>query len=250
MTIRQSESHGKLLAGLAVTFAIFHGSAASLGSDRGEAGLVVGLLVVGATLLFERWFFRSSLAGACRALGLGLPTPRGLVASLGVSTALLCLIPAFARATESSVALHPGWAALIAGLFAQAGVAEEVLFRGYLFAHLRRRHAFWRAAALSMIPFVAVHLLLFASLPWLIALTALVLAVVISFPLAYLFELGGGTIWPPALLHFVVQGAIKLVVLWGPSSEVFPLVWMVGCAVIPYLVFVVRLPASAHKGGD
>jgi hypothetical protein len=65
-----------------------------------------------------------------------------------------------------------------------------------------------------------------------------------------LFELGGGTIWPAALLHFNIQGAIKLVVLSGPSSEVFPLVWMVGCAMLPYLVFVVRLPASANKGGD
>ena len=47
------------------------------------------------------------------------------------------------------------------GLFAQAGIAEELLFRGYLFGHLREGRSFWRAALLSMPPFLAVHLLLF-----------------------------------------------------------------------------------------
>jgi membrane protease YdiL (CAAX protease family) len=44
-------------------------------------------------------------------------------------------------------------------------VAEEVLFRGYLFGHLRRGRSFWRAAVLSMLPFVCVHLLLFFTMP-------------------------------------------------------------------------------------
>jgi hypothetical protein len=37
---------------------------------------------------------------------------------------------------------------------------------------------------------------------WPVALAAVGLAVVLSFPLAYLFELGGRTIWAPAILHF------------------------------------------------
>ena len=98
------------------------------------------------------------------------------------------------------------------GLFAQAGIAEEVLFRGYLFGHLRRGRSFWRAALLSMLPFVAVHLLLFATMPWPIAAAALLLAVIVAFPLARLYELGGATIWAPALLHFVIQGTVKIVV--------------------------------------
>ena len=47
----------RLLAGLAAVFALFHWSALALGSDRGQAGLVVGLLVVTATLAVERAFF-------------------------------------------------------------------------------------------------------------------------------------------------------------------------------------------------
>jgi hypothetical protein len=95
-----------------------------------------------------------------------------------------------------------------------------------------------------MLPFAAVHLPMFATLPWPVALAALLLALALSFPLAWLFELGGGTVWAPALLHFVVQGALKVTVLSGPSSAALPLVWIVACAVLPYLVFLLP-PATA-----
>ena len=90
------------------------------------------------------------------------------------------------------------------------GVAEEALFRGYLFSRLRRNRSFWRASALASVSFVLVHLYLFVSLPWPVALASVLLATIISFPLAHLFELGGNTIWPSALLHFTVQGAVRV----------------------------------------
>jgi hypothetical protein len=62
------------------------------------------------------------------------------------------------------------------------------------------------------------------------------LAWAISFPLAYLFEIGARTIWAPALLHFVVQSAVKLVVPTSPDPF-FPLLWIGACAVVPFLVF-------------
>ncbi len=125
---------------------------------------------------------------------------------------LALVVPVFAMVQGSTLTLLPGWLALVPGLFAQGGIAEEVLFRGYLFGHLRRGRTFWRAAALSMLPFAAVHLLLFTTMPWPIALAALTLSVALSVPLAHLFELGGSTIWAPALLHAVIQGAVKIVV--------------------------------------
>jgi membrane protease YdiL (CAAX protease family) len=66
--------------------------------------------------------------------------------------------PLFARATATPLAARDGWPLLLPGLFAQGGIAEECLFRGYLFGHLRRERSFWRAAWLSVPPFVAVHL--------------------------------------------------------------------------------------------
>ena len=103
-------------------------------------------------------------------------------------------------AIESArLVVDPRWTALVPGLFAQAGIAEEVLFRGYLFRHVRAGRTFWRAVGLATLPFVAVHLILFATMPWPIALAAVLLSALIGAPFAYLFELGGGTIWAPAL---------------------------------------------------
>ena len=149
----------------------------------------------------------------------------------------------FVRTTGLAPAPYPGWLALLPGLFAQAGVAEEVLFRGYLFGRIRVGRSFWRAAALSMVPFVGVHLVLFISLAWPIALASVLLAVVISFPLAHLFELGGGTIWAPALLHFVIQATVKVAV-FPHGGESFALAWMAASAIVPLLVFTVKLERS------
>ena len=51
---------------------------------------------------------------------------------LGGLTAVFLLI------TGSSVVLLATTLVLLPGLLAQGGIAEEVLFRGYLFGHLRR----------------------------------------------------------------------------------------------------------------
>jgi membrane protease YdiL (CAAX protease family) len=233
----------RLMVGLLATFAVFQWSATALESDRGQAGLIVGGLVVGTTLAFERLWFRPSLASAAGAIGLGRPHRSGLTVSAGLSALLLLTIPTFAWATGGSVTLDPRSPWLLPGLFAQAGIAEEALFRGYLFGHLRPGRTFWRAAALSMLPFVAVHLLMFQSMPWAVALAGLILSVVLSFPLAHLFELGGATIWGPALVHFVVQGAVKVVVVSGDASALFPFMWIAASAVLP--MFVLLIPRKS-----
>jgi membrane protease YdiL (CAAX protease family) len=220
-------------------FLLLHGSASALGSFRGEAGLLVGALVVAACLVAERVLWGSGFAEAFRELGLGVPTARSLGAALGVGVGLLMTVPGFAWATGAHSTMAPGWLALLPGLFAQGGIAEEVLFRGYLFGHLRRRHTFWRAALLSAGPFVVAHLLLFATMSWQVALASTVLAFVVSFPLSHLFEVGGRTIWAPALVHFVMQGTVKVVEMSGASS-LWPLVWMAACAVVPWLAFAIR----------
>lgn len=243
--MRNDHDSLKLVAGLFLVFALFHWSATALGSDRGQAGLLVGALVVAATLAVERLFFGRPVATAARTLGLGAPALRGVATAAALGLALLLVIPVFARVTQSSVTTYPGWISLLPGLFAQAGIAEETLFRGYLFGHLRRGRSFWRAATLATVPFTLVHLILFATMSWELALASVLLAVVISFPLAYLYELGGRTIWAPALVHFVVQGALKVVVVSGGASGSLPLVWMAASAVLPYLVFLVP-----RTGGD
>lgn len=228
----------KLLAGLAVVFAVFQLLAHALDSNRGEAGLLVAGVVIAALMGIECLIFRQSPATAMRLLGLGRPAASGLIVAMGLSILLLAVIPAYAYWRGASLAIYPAWSWLIPGLFAQGGIAEETLFRGYLFRHLRHGRSFWRAAAMAALPFAFIHLYLFWALPWPVALASVLLATIISFPLAYLFELGGNTIWAPALLHFTVQGAIKILEL--PGDTTMPVLWMAASAAIPYLAFAFR----------
>jgi membrane protease YdiL (CAAX protease family) len=234
-----SATSPRLLASLASIYILFHWLAAALDSTRGEMGVVIALVVVVACLVAECLLFGKNLRSAARALGMGRPAGRGLMTGVTVSAALLLVIPAYTTLTDSPFTIRPGWTALIPGLFAQAGIAEETLFRGYLFRHLRVGRSFLRASLLAMGPFVLVHLALFATMSWPVALAALLLAVIVSFPLAHLFELGASTVWAPAFVHFVIQGAIKVVDVPGRDGELLPLVWMAASACIPLAVFLV-----------
>ena len=233
--VRDRADWSRLVLGLAAVFVLFHWSASALGSDRGQRGIFVGILVL-AGAAAAHWLLRRGRERAdWQTLGLGRPQAAGVIAALGITLALWLVAAAFAYAKGLTFDFYPGWRLLLPGLFAQAGIAEEVLFRGYLFGNLRIGRTFWRAAALSMLPFTAVHLILFFSMAWPIALAAVLLAVVMSFPLAFLYELGGRTIWAPALLHFVVQGTVKVLVV-SPDPGAFALVWMVGSGVVPVAV--------------
>lgn len=230
-----------LLGGFAALFALMHGLAGSLASMRGEAGLMVAAATIGAALVLVRMFYARNWRESWITLGLGRPRWLGVQTAATLCLLLLAVYPVYLAAQGSFFSVYPnaGWLAL--GIFAQAGLAEECVFRGFLYGQLRRRYPFWRAALLSTLPFAAAHLLLFATMAWPIALAALLLSVVLSFPLARLYDLSGGTIWAPALAHAVVQGAIKLLVIEDPA---FPLVWMAACAILPWLVFAVSSSAD------
>jgi membrane protease YdiL (CAAX protease family) len=234
-----------LVVGAAAVFALFHSLATALGSDRGQSGVAIAIVVVAAILAIERLFVPRPVGSAMRAIGFGPPRSAGLAVSAAVSL-LLLLIPVVVRAAGVPIGLAPGSAALVPGLFAQAGIAEEALFRGFLFGHFRRGRPFWRAAFLSMLPFVIVHLLMFLTMPWPVALAAVLLAVATSFPLARLYDLGGSTIWAPALLHAVIQGTIKVVTLPDAAATWFPLAWIAASAAVPLLVFVKRVDAGSR----
>ena len=236
----------RLVLGLFAVFTLFHTAATILGSDRGQQGILISILVLMATAVADK-IVRGDRPAPVSRLGLGRPRATGMIAAAGVALLLLIAGFVFARMRGLTAAFYPGWLWLLPGLFAQAGIAEEALFRGYLFGYVREGRTFWRAATVSMLPFVAVHLVLFASMPWPIALASVLLSVIISFPLALLFELGGRTIWPPALLHFVIQGTVKVVV-FDDGAASFAIAWMTGSALVPLLLFALyRVAAgSAH----
>jgi membrane protease YdiL (CAAX protease family) len=229
-----------LVLSVLAIFVLLDRSANALGSVRGEAGVPLAVLTLLACLLAERWLWEQPVSTAGQALGLGRPTAKALAVAGGVGALLLVVLPLFATIARTDVTFYPGWPRLLPGLFCQGGIAEEVLFRGYLFGTLRRRYSFRPAAILSTGPFLVAHLLLFVAMEWPIALAATALSLVVSFPLAHLFELGGRTMWAPALLHVSIQSPIKIVEMSGPAAAIYPLVWIGACAVIPWLVFLAR----------
>jgi membrane protease YdiL (CAAX protease family) len=235
--VRKQSGCLKLSASFLVVFSIFQSAAHILGSDRGQAGLLIAAIVIGALMLVERALYHTPPFAALRGLGLGWPCGRGLATALILSALLVLAIPAYAWLRGASTIPYPGWMWLIPGLFAQGGIAEEALFRGYLFRRFHAGRTFWRAAVLATIPFVLAHLYMFAILPWPLALAAVTLSAIIGFPLAHLFELGGSSIWPPALLHFTVQGAIKILEM--PGDTLLPILWMAVSATMPWLTFLV-----------
>jgi membrane protease YdiL (CAAX protease family) len=240
----------RLSLSVMLIWVLFDRLAAATGSYLGQSGLLVGAVVVAAVLAAERVLFGRSPRRAVASLGFGRPAAPGLLAAAVVSLGMLAFFPVFARVTGADPGMRPGWVLLLPGLFAQAGVAEEVLFRGYLFGHLRAGRSFWRAALLSLPPFLAVHLLLFLQMDAAVATAAVLTSLVISFPLARLYDLGGGTIWAPAILHWVVQGAIKLVV-FSPDRWLMPasLAWMALSWLLPWLVFAFRPGRANSRGG-
>lgn len=239
-----------VIVGTFLIWLVLDRTAAWLGSLRGEAGLLVCALVIVTALGVERLFFKTSGRQAWQRLGLGYPNPRAIFAVLGVSLVMLAFYPLFSIVTGAPVSLREDWLWLAFGLFAQHGISEELLFRGFTFGHLREGRSFWRAAFLALVPFVAVHLLLLASLSLPLALASIVLAVASSFPLAYLYDQGYRTMWAPALLHFAVH-TIKLVNFPEDFSMPAMLGWVAICVVVPYLVFAFpqRFFTSGRRSG-
>jgi membrane protease YdiL (CAAX protease family) len=237
---RSAASLPAVILAFVILWLILDRGAAALGSFRGEAGIVLCLGVLAAAVVAEVLLTKRNPLQALAALGLRLPKARALVWTLIAMAALLGFYPVSGFVTGQPVVIAPGWYLLIPGLLAQGGIAEETIFRGFLFRHVREGRPFWRAAWLAALPFVAVHLLLFLSLDLAVAVASVLVAVSLSFPLAWLFERSGNSIWPPAIVHFVVQGSIKLIEPDPNSFLALAIVWMLLSATVPWLFFLLR----------
>jgi membrane protease YdiL (CAAX protease family) len=200
----------------------------------------VCFVIVALTLAAERWLTRAPLRTCLAALGFGVPARRAMLAAIAISVALLACLPLLAAQTGVELELRSGAAWLALGMLAQGGVAEETIFRGFMYRHLRRTRTFWRAAALSAVPFAAAHVPLFWTLPVPVAALALAMAIAWSFPLAWLFDRAHGTIWPSAILHAVIQGGIKVLVDDDSDFQSLAIAWVALGIVLPWLAFLLR----------
>jgi hypothetical protein len=74
----------KLLGGLIVVFALFHWIATVLGSNRGQAGLIVGMVIAAATIATEALLFKKPVLEAVSFVGIGRPVVRGVIISAAI----------------------------------------------------------------------------------------------------------------------------------------------------------------------
>jgi membrane protease YdiL (CAAX protease family) len=124
---------------------------------------------------------------------------------------MLAFFPLYSVATGTPLGLKSDWLWVLVGAIALNGLAEETLFRGFVFGHLRQAgHSFRRAAVISLLIFGAVHLFLFTSNPFLVAFLATALAIAAAFPFAFLYERAGTIIWAGVIVH-VGAHAFRLV---------------------------------------
>lgn len=209
----------RMTAGFLFLVLALQGSAAALNSTRGEWGLAVAFCVVAVAWAVQRGLHGDGLKEA----GVRRGRLSGVALAVALSAAMVAAAAIYVHAVDARVAVHRDALWLALGILAQGGIAEELAFRGYLYGRLRRTRTFWRAALTSMAPFAAVHLILFLTMDWPIALAALLLSIALTFPYAHLYEISGNAIWAPAVLHAATQAGPKLATVDDPA---FPLIWM------------------------
>jgi membrane protease YdiL (CAAX protease family) len=113
------------------------------------------------------------------------------------------------RVWLGSFELNPHWKTTAVKFFLEAGFAEEIVFRGYLFRKMRMSQSFLRAATLSGVVFGATHLINLVNGLSVDVLVGTAISVTIgflmTFPFAVLFEIGGGSLLGGVILHFAID---------------------------------------------
>jgi membrane protease YdiL (CAAX protease family) len=232
-----------ILVGYFVAYAAFEGTGQLTAPyDLAWRQIVIALAGFSAALVIQMLLFRQAPRQALIWLGLGRPTTCSLLVALGLSLLLLAAYPLISWLTGARFALASGWPLLALGIFLMNGVAEETIYRGYLFRHLREGRTFGRAVLLGIVLHAAAHLPILAIAGVVVGLSAVLVSVVTFPPYAYLFERGRNTVWAPAVLHFA-SDTIKLVLFGGaltdPTIQTATLLWLLVIATVPYLMFVI-----------
>lgn len=198
----------------------------------------------GAILVAERLLFSGTTSAAVRAIGFRRPRISTVVATLLVSLPMWAFLPLFAWSGDVVVALRPDWAQVLLGVVLVNGITEEVIHRGFVFGHLRHERSFAAAATLSAMLFAAQHLYIIVTTGLVVGLSSVVLATLLTYPLAYVFERGGNSIGGPAILHTSSNAPILILALPEEFVVTAVLPHMGVVLVSLYLVFVVRQERS------
>ena len=231
----------RFLLGFLVLWAVLAG--ASSADPTARWGPAILAAVVAAFLGVARGLYRRPLREAVRALGLGRPDRRSLTVSAAISALVLLVWPVTVLVSGASIPLRPDWPVVLVGIFTLHGLAEELVWRGYVFRRLAQGRSFWPAVFRSM-PLIAVtHVPIVAASGPAIGVGAMLVAAVTSIALSRLYAMSG-TLWAPALLHTAID-SFKLVVLPSAALPSYPFLIIGFSLVVPLLV--IAFPHRPHR---
>jgi membrane protease YdiL (CAAX protease family) len=218
-------------------FAILWAVLAGLGEldPTGRYGIAILAAVLLAAAVVVTLQERMGSRDAVRSLGLGRPGGRAVLVALGVAALVQLAYPL----TGGGFVLRPGWPWLLLGIFAFHGLAEELVWRGYAFARLRRTRSFGGAVVATMPLIAATHLPVIATSGLAVGVAAMLVAALTCVPLAHLYELGRNTIWAPAIVHTAID-SFKLVIIPDDARLSFSLTLAAVSVAVPMLTLTAR----------
>jgi len=219
--------------------------------DQTWSQLWVTIMMLVVALLLEKLFWGRQPLAAFRVLGFVQANWRAVAVAVIISALMLLFFPIFAWITRASITLKPAWWWIVIGGVALNGIAEETLFRAFVFGQLRREgegKPFRQAAWISLLIFATVHLYLFVQNPFIVGALGTLIAITAAFPLAYLFEESGFSIWPTVIVH-VATHTIRFVEISEPFYMTAVTAWLILQVGAPFLIFAFRgyLRRSAAK---
>ncbi|MBL8015682.1 MAG: CPBP family intramembrane metalloprotease [Ignavibacteria bacterium] len=241
-----------IIAGYLILYGVLELAAKQTG-DTGNTwnALLITACVLLMAILVEIFIFRRRFNDLLSLLGLGKPRVKAIAAALIITMLMFICYPAITAITGYQFRLPAAWLWLAIGVFVFHGIAEEVLYRAFLFRRLREGRSFWKAAWLAVIFFTAAHIPIIVNMGLMVGGMAVLLAVVSSFPFSYLYEKGGNTIWAPAIVHAAIDTIIPILAAGGMNeqSTMAVSVWMAAAMIIPYTAFLILKVPRKQKAG-
>lgn len=198
--------------------------------------VIVFALVLSTVLLISRVFYASDVESTISEIGFRKACLQEILPGIIISVVLLFMYPLLGYLLGTKIRMTNNWQLNMIGLLLTGGLAEEILFRGFLFRRLRLQMNFKKATLVSAIVFAMAHLLLFMYLNWTVALLSTVLAAGLSLPFAYLFERGGNALWSPALVHATIRTVGLVFTTDQQNFMALSSAWIIMSLVIPYIV--------------
>ncbi|MBE2218034.1 MAG: CPBP family intramembrane metalloprotease [Ignavibacteria bacterium] len=226
---------------------------AKLTGDTGNtwSALLISACVILAAILVEILIFRSRFSALSRLLGFGKPRGKAIASALVITLLMFLCYPVITAITGYQFKLPADWLWLAIGVFVFHGIAEEVLYRAFLFRRLREGRSFWKAAWAAVIFFTAAHIPIIINMGLIVGGMAVLLAVVSSFPFSCLYEKSGNTIWAPAIVHAAIDTIIPILAAGGMNeqSTIAVSIWMAAAMIIPYTAFLMLRDQRNQKAG-